>query len=87
MSKQLTVEVRQKASKGETGWEGRVAVPGTNATRLAKRDGATLFTTRGSLNSAARALGKRLNLDVEFAEPQRKAAKKSVKTKTATPTS
>lgn len=79
MSK-LSVEVRTKG----TAWEGRVVVPGTNATKLAKRDGGTVFTTRGSLNSVARALGKRLNLDVEFSEPQRKAAKKSVKTKTAT---
>ena len=88
MSKQLTVEVRQKTSKGETtGWEGRVAVPGTNATKLAKKDGCSLFPTRGSLNSVARALGKRLGLEVEFSEPQRKAAKKSVKSKTAkTPT-
>ena len=82
MSKQLTVEVKQKTSGETTGWEGRVAVPGTNATKLAKKDGLTLFPTRGALNSAARALGKRLGLDVEFAEPQKKAAKKSVKSKT-----
>ena len=83
MSKQLTVEVRQKTSKtGEANWEGRVTVPGTNATRLAKKDGSTSFPTRGSLNSVARALGQRLKLDVEFSEPQRKAAKKSVKNKT-----
>ncbi len=87
MSKPLTVEVKQKTSNGETtGWEGRVAVPGTNATKLAKKDGLTLFPTRGALNSTARALGKRLGLEVEFSEPQRKAAKKSVKSKTATAT-
>lgn len=83
MSKQLTVEVRQKTNTtGETNWEGRVAVPGTNATKLAKKDGSTSFPTRGSLNSVARALGQRLQLDIEFSEPQRKAAKKSVKSKT-----
>lgn len=82
MSKNLTIEVKQRTSKGETGWEGRIAVPGTNATKLAKKDGTTLFATRGSLNSVARSLGKRLGLDVDFAEPAKKAAKKSVKTKT-----
>lgn len=91
-----TLKVKVRALK-DKGFEGTVEVPGLKTTKLARKDGTTVFTTRGALNSVARSLGKRLGATIKYDEPTAKAAKKSVKCaskkgtkcckKTATPTS
>lgn len=74
----LTVTVKERSSKGQTtGFEGTVDVPGLRRTKLARKDGKTLFDTTGALKTTARAVGKRLGLTVEYTEwPPKKAAKK-----------
>ena len=75
----LTVTVKERSSMGQTtGFEGTVDVPGLRRTKLARKDGTTLFDTTGALKTTARAVGKRLGLTVEYTEPP-KAAKKSKK--------
>lgn len=79
----LNVTVRQRTTKGKpTGWEGTVALPGLKPTKLARKDGTTLFDTTGALKTVARGVGKRFGLQVEYTEPVAKAAKKSVKSAT-----
>ena len=75
----LTVTVKERSSKGQTtGFEGTVDVPGLRRTKLARKDGTTLFDTTGALKTTARAVGKRLGLTIEYADfPTKKIAKKS----------
>lgn len=80
----LTVTIKSTTNKGTSGWEGRVEVPGLRPTKLTRKDGATLFPTTGALKTVARNVGKKLNMSVEYVEPQKKAAKKSVKKATST---
>jgi hypothetical protein len=74
----LNVTVKQTTTKGETGFTGTVAIPGLKATRLARKDGTTLFPTTSALKTVARGLGRRLGFEVEYDETWKKAAKKSV---------
>lgn len=76
----LNVTVKQTTTKGQTGFTGTVAIPGLKSTRLARQDGETLFPTTSALKTVARGVGKRLGMTVEYTEPCKKAAKKSVKT-------
>ena len=79
----LTVNVKETKQKGQSGFEGTTSVPGLSQAKVARvKDGATLFPSASALRSAANALGKRLGATVEFNEPVKKAAKKSVKAKT-----
>jgi hypothetical protein len=81
----LTVNVRETKQKGQTGFEGVASVPGLSQAKVARvKDGGTLFTNVSALRSAANALGQRLGATVDFVEPTKKAAKKSVKAKTVT---
>lgn len=78
----LTVKVREATRNGMTGFEGTTTLPGLSRAKVAKvKDGTTLFPTTSALRTAARALGKRVFATVEFDEPVKKAAKKSVKAK------
>ena len=81
--KTLTVTVKQTTAKGTTGFTGTVSIPGLKPTRLARKDGETLFPTTSALKTVARGVGKRLNLGVEYDEPVKKAAKKSASRKKA----
>lgn len=69
---QLTVKVKQATNKGTTGFTGTVAVPGLRPTKLARKDGETLFPTTSALKTVARGLGKRLNFDIAYDEPDKK---------------
>ncbi len=86
----LTVTVKQRTAKGETtssGVEGVYQLPSSTTAKLARKDGTTLFPNRGSLSQAAKRLATTLGWEAELVEPQKKAAKKSVKqaaSKTAT---
>lgn len=84
----LTVSLKEKRNKGDfVGWEGTVDVPGLKRTKVARvKDGTTTFATTSAVKSTARALAKRLGLDIEFDTPTQKAAKKSVKGKSCTGT-
>ena len=83
MATTLTIECKQKSSKGTAlGYEGNVAIPGLKTTKLTRKDGTTLFSTTSALKATGRALGKRLGTEVEFTAPVTKAAKKSVKSRT-----
>jgi hypothetical protein len=75
----LNVKVRENKAKG---WEGTVSVPGLKSTKLSRKDGTTLFPTRGALNAAARGIGKKLGVQVEYDEPGKKVTKKAAKSKT-----
>lgn len=82
MSSTVTVTIKEATRKGEKGFTGTVAVPGLKPTQVARaKDGATLFPTTSSLKSATRSFAKRFGVDVEYVEPAKKAAKKSVKSK------
>lgn len=72
MSK-LVVNVRE----GKAGWTGSVAISGLSSTKLARKDGETTFPSRSALTTVARNVGKRLGLEVEYAEQAKKAAKKA----------
>lgn len=82
----LTVSVRQRKNKttNKDGWEGTVTVPGLKKTKLARRDGETLFATRSALNTVARSLGKRIGCCIDFDEPAAKAATKKAAKPTRT---
>lgn len=73
----LTVTVNKRTNQGTSGFEGSVQLPGLKATKLARKDGSTLFPNLSALKSTARTAGKKLNLVVEYKEP--KAAKKTTK--------
>ena len=66
-------------SKRANGYVGSVSIPGLQTTRLARKDGSTEFSTTSALKTVGNGLAKRLGLTAEFAEAQRKAAKKSIK--------
>lgn len=80
MSK-LTVTIRE--NKGA--FEGTVTVPGLKTTKLTRKDGTSAFPTSGALKTVARSVANRLGMTVDYAEPQKKAAKKSVKAKCCKP--
>ncbi len=82
MSANLKVNVSQKTSGVESYWTGAVELSGMKNAVVARQDGTTKFSSKSSLQTAARALGKRLGLEVDFVETARKAAKVSVRTKT-----
>lgn len=79
MSK-LIVTVKQKTTNGSTGVEGYYKLAGSTPARLQRKDGGTVFPNRGSLSQAAKRLATTIGYEAELAEPQKKAAKKSVKT-------
>lgn len=79
----VNVTIRQKNVKGTSqGWEGTVALPGLRPTKLARKDGTTLFNTTGALKTVARNVVNKYGFSVEYTEPVKKAAKRSVKTAT-----
>lgn len=67
----FNVTVKQTTVKGDTGYTGVVALPGLKATKLARKDGQTLFPTTSALKTVARNAAKRLGLDVEYTEPKK----------------
>lgn len=77
----LEVKVTEKKAKTEgekPAWEGTVSVPGLKPTKLTRKDGSTLFSTKATVSSAAKRLATSLGFDgVETATPAKKAAKKS----------
>lgn len=78
----LTITVKQKGND----IEGSYQLPGSTAAKISNKDGKTTFPNRGSLTQAAKKLAKVFNWETEFVQPQKKAAKKSLKvTKTSTP--
>lgn len=77
----LTVSVR--TTKNQT-WEGVVNIQGLSSAKLARRDGATSFATRAALNTVARQLAQRLQLELVYDEPVKRAAKKSLRTTSQT---
>lgn len=62
-------------------FEGSVSIPGLRTTKLVRKDGSTSFPNTSALKTTARGLATRLGMTVEYVE--RKAAKKSIKSKTA----
>jgi hypothetical protein len=79
----LKVTVKQSTSKGQTNLEGSYQLPGSSLTKLVKKDGTTRFQNRANLNQTARKLATTLGWELQYQEPAKKAAKKSVKSKTA----
>lgn len=76
----LNVTVKETTIKGTAGFNGVVAIQGLKPTKLARKDGETLFATTSSLKTVARSTAKRLGMEVTYTEPVKKAAKKSIKT-------
>jgi len=82
----LNVTVKESARNGQKGFTGTVTVPGLKATQVARtKDGESFFQTVGALKSVANSFAKRLGVEVTYSEPAKKAAKKSVKSRTASP--
>lgn len=82
----LQIKVTEKKAKVEgekPTWEGTVSVPGLKPTKLTRKDGSTLFSTKATVASAAKKLATSLGFDgVEAVAPVQKAAKKSATKKT-----
>jgi hypothetical protein len=84
----FTVKVNQRTTpQGTSGFEGTVELQGAKPTKLTRKDGTTLFPTTSALKASARAFGTRFGAEVQYDEPVKKAAKKSVKAQTANTTS
>lgn len=79
----LKVTVKQNSNKGESTLEGSYQLPGSSLTKLAKKDGSTKFSNRATLNQTARKVASVLGWELQYEEPAKKAAKKSVKSKTS----
>lgn len=61
-----TVTVKEKKVQGESvGYEGVVSFPGLKNTKLVRKDGTTVFSTRSALTASVRSLKKRTGLDFE----------------------
>jgi hypothetical protein len=84
----LSVTVKERSDKTGSKWvEGSYQLPSSTAAKLARKDGSTQFPNAGTLKQTARRLATTLGAEVEFVEPAKVAAKKSVKktTKKAAP--
>lgn len=79
----LTITVKPRTAKGATGVEGTYQLSNSTTAKLARKDGSTLFPNRGSLSQAAQRLATTLGWTASLVEPQKKAAKKSVKKATS----
>ena len=99
MSNALKVKVTSRKDSAGEWWEGTVSLDGAKATKLSRKaDDSTRFTTRASVQGAAKRFAERYGYnDVDYgtektvAKPAviKKAAKKSVKNSTpasSTPT-
>jgi hypothetical protein len=86
-TKTPTVTVREKKVQGTAvGFEGTVSLQGLRNTKLARKDGTTVFSTKSALSASVRSLAKRTGLDFETIAPAtatKKAAKKSSTPKTS----
>ena len=68
------------ATKKTNGFEGFVAMPSLEVTRLRKEDGTTTYKTVSNLRQAAQAAAKKYNATLAFLDPvARMAAKKSAR--------
>jgi len=86
----LVIQVRRKTQNGTEGYEGVIDMPGLANAKLARKDGSTFFANRATMNTAARNLAKRLDLETKFTEPAsavRKAAKPASTRKNSQPAS
>jgi hypothetical protein len=79
--KEMKIVVNVRQSK--TGWTGTVSLPNVAGARLSRKDGETTFPTKSALTTVARSLAKKLGAEVEYAEPAKKAAKKTPTAKKA----
>ena len=79
----LTVTVKERTSKGKTSVEGSYQLPSSTTTKLQRKDGSTSFPKRAAMNQSARRLATALGWKLAYNEPTKKAAKKSVKSKTS----
>lgn len=90
MSNTPTVTVREKKVAGTSvGFEGTVSLQGLKNTKLTRKDGTTVFSTKSALSASVRSLKKRTGLDFETVSPTatKKAAKKSSTKKSSKKTS
>ena len=79
-TKTPTVTVKEKKVQGTpVVFEGTVSLQGLKNTKLARKDGTTVFATKSALSASVRSLAKRTGLDFETVAPTatKKAAKKS----------
>lgn len=87
-TKTPTVTVKEKKVQGTpVGFEGTVSLQGLKNTKLTRKDGTTVFSTKSALSTSVRSLAKRTGLDFETVAPAtatKKAAKKSSTKKTTT---
>lgn len=91
-TKTPTVTVKEKKVQGTpVGFEGTVSLQGLKNTKLTRKDGTTVFSTKSALSASVRSLAKRTGLDFETVAPTttattatKKAAKKSSTKKTTT---
>jgi hypothetical protein len=80
-TKTPTVTVKEKKVQGTpVGFEGTVSLQGLKNTKLTRKDGTTVFSTKSALSASVRSLAKRTGLDFETVPTTtatKKAAKKS----------
>ena len=74
MSNTLQVNISQKtnATTGQATYEGVVQIPGLSKAKLQNNAGVSQFPSRSALTTVARGLGRRLDMEVEYQEPQRR---------------
>lgn len=64
----LTVKINKKSKDGVDGFEGTVEIPGLSRSKVSKKDGTTFFASKSSLNTVAKSLAKRLDLQLKYLE-------------------
>lgn len=65
---ELNVTIKERKLKGVKGYEGHVEIPGISLSKLATKDGTTLFTERKSLLLLAKKTAKKLGLKLVIQE-------------------
>ena len=84
MTDTLNVTIKERTKGEDTWFEGVVALPGAQPTKLVRKsDGSYKFGTPSAVRSSARNFAKQFGFTAEVEAPAKKAAKKKTKAATA----
>lgn len=80
MANTVKFTIKQKSDKTTQWVEGVYQLSGSTSAKVAQKDGTTRFTNSAALKASAKRLASSIGREAEFAQPEKKAAKKSLKT-------
>ena len=83
MTKTARVTVKEATSKGRKGYTATVSGTKLKNNKVATKTGTTFFTNLGTLKATANALVSKQGFVASYVLPTKKAAKKSVKSRTS----